>query len=74
MVHAALKAGYRLFDTAILYENEAELGNALTKFLPEFDLKREDIFITTKLVTVDSDPDGEGRKMLGESLEKLNTE
>lgn len=72
-IKAALQAGYRLFDTAHWYENEAELGNALEKYLPEFQLTREDIFITTKVPTVDGDPDGQTRKLLKESLDKLKT-
>ena len=41
----AYDAGYRLFDTAQLYKNEAEVGNALQ----ELGLPREDLFITTKV-------------------------
>ena len=73
-VRAALKAGYRLFDTAHIYKNEAELGAALEKYLPEFGLKREDIFITTKVPTRDADPAGEAKKLIQESLNKLRTE
>ncbi|ETS73737.1 hypothetical protein PFICI_14683 [Pestalotiopsis fici W106-1] len=41
----ALEAGYRHIDTAQLYQNEAEVGEALrTCGLP-----REDIFVTTKI-------------------------
>lgn len=42
---AAYDAGYRLFDTAQLYENEAEVGIALQ----ELSLPREELFITTKV-------------------------
>lgn len=38
-----------LADTAAIYRNEREIGEALKHFLPEFNLKREDIFITSKL-------------------------
>ncbi|WP_300733042.1 aldo/keto reductase [uncultured Helicobacter sp.] len=41
----ALKVGYRAFDTAQMYKNEAEIGNAIKKS----GFKREEIFITTKL-------------------------
>ena len=41
----ALKAGYRHIDTALAYENETEIGRALK----ESGIKREDIFVTTKL-------------------------
>lgn len=45
----ALDAGYRHIDTAWLYENEAVIGKVLKKWLTSGKLKREDLFITTKL-------------------------
>jgi diketogulonate reductase-like aldo/keto reductase len=53
----ALKNGYRLIDTAWVYkdglphENEAKIGQVLQEFFKsnELELKREDIFVTTKL-------------------------
>ena len=44
-IHYALKAGYRLIDTAAIYENEAGVGRAIAKA----DVAREDLFITTKV-------------------------
>ena len=44
-VQDALEIGYRLFDTASLYDNENEIGNALRNS----SIPREDIFVTTKL-------------------------
>ena len=41
----ALKAGYRHIDTALAYQNEKEVGRAIK----EFNIKREDVFVTTKL-------------------------
>lgn len=41
----AYDAGYRLFDTAQLYKNEAAVGNALR----ELNLPRKELFITTKV-------------------------
>ncbi|MEQ2280141.1 hypothetical protein AMECASPLE_016639 [Ameca splendens] len=48
-VDAALCAGYRAFDSAAVYRNEAELGKALRALLPKYGLTREDVFITSKL-------------------------
>jgi 2,5-diketo-D-gluconate reductase A len=42
---AALDAGYRHIDTAEMYENEREVGEAIAKS----DVDRADIFITSKL-------------------------
>lgn len=44
-VDAALRAGYRLVDTASVYGNEAEVADGLQKS----GVPREDVFITTKL-------------------------
>ncbi len=44
-IYSAYNAGYRLFDTAQLYKNEAEVGQALT----DLNVPREELFITTKV-------------------------
>ncbi len=44
-VSMALKAGYRHIDTARLYRNEKNVGEAIF----DSDVKREDIFVTSKL-------------------------
>ncbi|XP_066954983.1 glyoxal reductase-like isoform X1 [Macrobrachium rosenbergii] len=49
VTEAALNAGYRSFDTAAVYRNEDDLGKAFKKYIPEMGLKREDLFITSKL-------------------------
>ncbi|KAF2359874.1 NADP-dependent oxidoreductase domain [Trinorchestia longiramus] len=48
-VEAALASGYRLIDTASGYRNEEHIGAALRDLLPKFNLRREDIFITSKV-------------------------
>uniref|UniRef100_A0A8C6WUM5 Zgc:101765 n=1 Tax=Neogobius melanostomus TaxID=47308 RepID=A0A8C6WUM5_9GOBI len=48
-VDAALAAGYRSFDSAAVYRNEADVGRALKELLPKYGLSREDVFITSKL-------------------------
>ncbi|KAF7657340.1 hypothetical protein LDENG_00027610 [Lucifuga dentata] len=48
-VDASLAAGYRAFDSAAIYQNEANLGRALKELLPKYGLTREDVFITSKL-------------------------
>ena len=45
----ALRCGYRHIDTAEVYGNEQDVGDALAIFLKERpDVQREDIWITTK--------------------------
>ncbi|MCL2020780.1 MAG: aldo/keto reductase [Betaproteobacteria bacterium] len=48
-VSTALKCGYRLIDTAAIYENEAEVGEGLRAGLEATGLTRDAVFITTKL-------------------------
>ncbi|GMS78569.1 hypothetical protein PENTCL1PPCAC_744, partial [Pristionchus entomophagus] len=73
-VRAALSAGYRLFDTARIYKNEDMLGLALKTALAELGLKREDIFITTKVLPVNEVPADFMELCIKESLEKLQTD
>ena len=47
----AINAGYRHIDTARIYGNEGEIGNALEKAYKEGIVKREDMYITTKVST-----------------------
>ena len=49
-VYNALKAGVRLIDTAQYYGNEEEVDKALKKAIDEKIVKREDVFITTKVM------------------------
>lgn len=48
-VKAALEYGYRHIDTATAYGNEESVGRAINDFLKESGVKREELFITTKL-------------------------
>lgn len=48
-VNTAIKSGYRLFDTAAMYGNEQEVGEAIR----ESGVNREDFFITSKLWVTD---------------------
>ncbi len=63
----ALEIGYRLIDTAAMYGNEKEVGEAVR----ESDIPREEIFVTTKLWNSDHGYDKalaafeESRKKLG---------
>jgi diketogulonate reductase-like aldo/keto reductase len=48
-VDTALELGYRHIDTAYMYQNEAAIGKTLKKWFDSGKLKREDIFIVTKV-------------------------
>ncbi|KAF4826641.1 putative NAD(P)H-dependent D-xylose reductase xyl1 [Colletotrichum tropicale] len=48
-VYNAIKTGYRLFDGAYDYQNEKETGEGVRRAIADGLVKREDIFITTKL-------------------------
>jgi len=71
IVSQSLKIGYRLIDTANVYHNEEYIGEVIEK-LNDFGLKREDVFITTKLNASDQ---GRGicRTKVLESIAKLKT-
>ena len=45
----ALEAGFRQFDSAERYRNEKEVGEAMQEVFKEGKIKREDVFIATKL-------------------------
>ena len=53
-IQLALDLGYRHIDTAQMYENEKEVGNAIS----DSKIKREEIFITTKIYTLIVKNDG----------------
>jgi len=48
-VYAAVQAGYRCFDSACDYGNEAETGNGLKRALSDGLLARDKVFVASKL-------------------------
>lgn len=68
-VHAALDAGYRHIDTAAMYENEAEVGEAIRTHAKP----RADIFVTTKVWTSNV-ADGPLQRSAEESLKRLGVD
>ncbi|QKE74700.1 aldo/keto reductase [Arthrobacter citreus] len=52
-VKAAIRNGYRSIDTAAIYQNEEGVGKGIKEALEENGLKREDLFITSKVWNAD---------------------
>jgi diketogulonate reductase-like aldo/keto reductase len=67
-VAAALRAGYRLVDTAQAYRNEHEVGLGVR----ESGIPREELFVTTKL-SVANQRESRARAAFEESLKSLGT-
>ena len=72
-VEAAIKHGYRLIDTACAYRNHKQVGAAIKKCIDEGVVKREDLFITTKLWVCDYKPE-DVEAAIKVSLEDLGLE
>lgn len=70
-VLAALESGYRHIDTAAAYGNEESVGKAINDFLKNSSVKREELFITTKLWNDDHGYET-AKAALETSLKKLN--
>ena len=68
-VSTALQAGYRHIDTAEMYGNEAEVGEAIARS----GLDRGEVFVTSKLGNDAHEPDN-ARQAFDETLKALGTE
>ncbi|TVR47963.1 MAG: aldo/keto reductase [Puniceicoccaceae bacterium] len=68
-IHTALEAGYRHIDTAVGYNNEDAVGDALA----EASVPREEIFLTSKVPANQASAEGT-RTCVEESLRKLRTD
>lgn len=66
-VTSALEIGYRLIDTASMYKNEKEIGNAIRSSV----IKRSEIFLTTKVADSDQGYD-QTLRAFDASNKKLN--
>ena len=69
-VKTALKDGVRLIDTAYMYKNEVEVGQAIRESMEELGIQREDIFVITKLYPGEQYENPE--RAIEDALEKLD--
>lgn len=69
-VKEALKDGVRLIDTAYMYHNEAEVGQAIREAMEEYGIKRKEIFVITKLYPGEQFSNPEAA--IEQALEKLD--
>lgn len=72
-VYQAIKAGYRLIDTASIYGNEKETGQGIRRAIDEGLVKREDLFVTTKLFILQI-PEKKAAETINNSLETIGLE
>ncbi|KAL3119934.1 hypothetical protein niasHT_007062 [Heterodera trifolii] len=49
IVKNAIRNGYRHLDCAFIYQNQSEIGAALKEMVQHGEIKREDLFITSKV-------------------------
>ena len=72
-VFDALESGYRLIDTAQAYYNEKEVGDGIRRAIKELGIRREDIFLTTKVWVTEFGYE-KAKASVEESLRKLQTD
>lgn len=70
----AIKAGYRLIDTAASYGNEDAVGAAVKEAVEEGICKREDLFITSKMWVADMVDEVTATAAIDASLKKTGLE
>ncbi len=70
----AIRAGYRLIDTAASYTNEDAVGEAVREAIAEGICTREDLFITSKMWVQDMQNYDMAKAAIDASLEKMALE
>ena len=70
-VYQAIKIGYRLIDTAAIYDNEKETGMGIKRALDEGLVTREELFVTSKLFILQV-PEDKAAATIEHSLKVMN--
>lgn len=73
-VYEAIKAGYRLIDTAASYTNEDAVGDAVRRAISEGICTREELFITSKMWVQDMQNYDMAKQAIENSLKKTGLE
>ena len=73
-VLTAIRAGYRLIDTAASYTNEDAVGEAVREAIAEGLCTREELFITSKMWVQDMANYDTAKAAIGDSLKKTGLE
>lgn len=73
-VLTAIRAGYRLIDTAASYSNEDAVGEAVREAIAEGICTREELFITSKMWVQDMENYDTAKAAIDASLEKTGLE
>lgn len=72
VVYDAIKAGYRLLDTAAAYMNEEAVGKGAARAVADGITTREELFITTKVWVQDAKSEDTAYEAVKRSLAKLD--
>lgn len=70
-VYDAVKAGYRLIDTAAAYMNEEAVGKAVSRAIADGIVTRDELFITTKVWVQDMKNEATAYEAVKTALAKL---
>lgn len=74
VTYNAIKIGYRLIDTAAAYMNEEAVGKGIRRAIEDGLVKREDLFVQTKVWVMDQKREEDAYHSIQVSLEKLGLE
>lgn len=72
VTYDAIKTGYRLIDTAAAYMNEEAVGKAIRRAIADGIVKREDLFVVSKLWVQDMKNEETAAQGIETSLKKLD--
>ena len=74
VTYDAIRVGYRLIDTAAAYMNEEAVGRAVARAIADGIVKREELFVTTKVWVQDQKNEETAYQATKSSLKKLGME